>query len=329
MTPLRKDSGILDMAGLRFALPVEGGEAFPVDGVSLRVDKGETVALVGESGCGKSLLALAAARLAPAPPGRYAGGTVRWKGRDVLAMSERELQCIRGGGISYIFQEPTAALNPVMRVGTQVAEALKLHGFRGGVAAECARLFGSVKLPDPENIGRRYPHELSGGQIQRVVMAMALAGNPDVLIADEPTTALDVIVQSRMLDLLEELQKQSGMGILLITHNLGLVARLAHRMYVMYAGQIVEQGSVRDVLDAPRHPYTRGLLDAVPSLTAPENAEFCGIPGRVPSLREPVQGCKFHPRCPRKSPKCFAVAPKLTPGHKADAQVRCHHPIED
>jgi len=288
-----------------------GGGAQPVravDGVSFAVGAGETVALVGESGCGKSVTALALARLVP-PAGRITGGRVRLAGRDVFALGPAELHRLRGRELAYIFQEPGAALNPVLTVGAQLAEALRRRGApRAAARAETVALLRRVGLPDPEQGQRRHPHELSGGQQQRVMIAMALAGRPRLLVADEPTTALDVTIQAQILDLLQDLQRELGMAVLLITHNLGLVAESARRVCVMYAGRVVESGPAAAVLAAPRHPYTRALLAAVPRLDQGAG-RLAAIPGQVPPPGRRPAGCAFHPRCPCCRPACRTAEP--------------------
>jgi oligopeptide/dipeptide ABC transporter ATP-binding protein len=301
---------LLEVEDLRVQFATGGGPARAVDGVSLTLAPGETVALVGESGCGKSVTALALARLAPSPPAAITGGKIVCEGRDVLGMADAELRRLRGARIAYIFQEPGTALNPVLRVGWQIAESLRLH--RPGTPAkpEVIRLLGQVGLPDPERARRAYPHELSGGMQQRAMIAMALACRPALLVADEPTTALDVTIQAQIMSLLVGLQKELGMAMLLITHNLGLAAGSAARIYVMYAGRIVETGPTGQVLARPRHPYTRGLLEAVPRLSG-AGAELKGIPGTVPAANRLPPGCRFHPRCAQCQEICRAREPEL------------------
>ena len=292
-----------------------------VNGVSFAVVPGETVALVGESGCGKSVTALALTRLVAAP-GYVAGGTIRFAGRDVLAMDQVQLRQMRGAEIAYIFQEPAAYLNPVFRVGWQIAEALNLH--RAGIAVreEVISLLNRVGLPDPEHRLSAYPHELSGGMQQRVMIAMALACRPRLLVADEPTTALDVTIQAQILDLLVRLQGELGMAMLLITHNLGLVAGVARRVNVMYAGRIVERGTVETILSQSAHPYTRGLMAAVPRLSGGKT-RMAGIPGAVPDPARLPAGCPFHPRCPKAQALCRQEDPVETIITE-DHRVRCH-----
>ncbi len=303
-----------------------------VDGVSLSLEAGETVCLVGESGCGKSVTALSIARLVPSPPARYAAGEIFLNGRDVLKMSPRELRDIRGGVVSYVFQEPGASLNPVIRVGAQIKESLNLHRRRIGAPvsdparfntnepgrrpalqdldAEVIRLLKLVGIPAPESRARDYPFQMSGGMQQRVMIAMALASEPQLLVADEPTTALDVTIQAQILDLLRDLKQQLGMAILLITHNLGIVGDLADRVAVMYAGQIVELAPARELLRRPLHPYTRALVASVPKLSGGV-ARLTAIPGNVPRLGDFPSGCRFAPRCPIAKPECSTAIPEL------------------
>jgi oligopeptide/dipeptide ABC transporter ATP-binding protein len=283
-----------------------------VDGVSFSIDAGETVCLVGESGCGKSVTALSVARLVPSPPARYVGGEILLNGRDVLRMSNSELRQIRGGVVSYIFQEPSASLNPVFRVGNQLKEALKLHRPEKANDAEVIRLMKLVGIPAPESRMRDYPHQLSGGMQQRIMIAMALASEPKLLVADEPTTALDVTIQAQILELLLDLKKRLGMAMLLITHNLGIVSDIADRLAVMYAGQIVELAPAGDLLRKPFHPYTRALMNSVPAL-GHEMERLQAIGGTVPNLGAWPKGCRFFPRCPNAPlhPECGEKMPEL------------------
>lgn len=290
--------------------------------VSISIQRGEAVGLVGESGCGKSLTALSIARLIPQPQARLAGGSIRLDGQDLLTMSTAELQRWRGRRIAYVFQEPAAALNPVRTVGGQIMEVLRLHRPADAQHGEVNRLLALVGLSDSGRVYSSYPHQLSGGMQQRVVLAMALAGQPDLLIADEPTTALDVTVQAQIMELLVRLQRELGMALLLITHNLGLVAQATRRLYVMYAGRIVESGPTRDVLRRPAQPYTQALLRAVPRLRGPAGM-LEGIPGSVPQGDAWPTGCVFHPRCPRRQAECDEIEPDWD-GVEAGHEVRCH-----
>lgn len=295
----------VERLGVTFRTP--GGEITPVPDVSLQVDVGERVALVGESGCGKSVTALSLTALPPTDRA-LRRGAIRFAGNDLLG-SPAALRAARRSGIAYVFQDPMASLNPVLRIRDQIAEALP------SLAAAARRervvtLLGEVGLPDPTRAAEAYPCELSGGQCQRVMLAMALAAEPRLLIADEPTTALDVTTQRRILGLMDRLARERGMALLLITHNLGIVASYMQRLYVMYAGRIVESGSVRDVLSTPRHPYTQGLLAAVPSLRL-DRPRLRDIPGTVPPPGRFPPGCAFAPRCPRATSACSAAVPAL------------------
>jgi oligopeptide/dipeptide ABC transporter ATP-binding protein len=287
-----------------------------VDGLSFAVARGETYALVGESGCGKSATGLAVLRLTE--PGRIAGGRIEFEGRDLLGLSEAEMRRVRGARIGMVFQEPAAALDPVMRVGWQVAEALRVHGVCGRAAAwnEAVRLLGVVALPDPERQARAYPHELSGGMMQRVMLAIALSCSPALLIADEPTTALDVTIQAQILALLRRLRAELHLTVLLITHDLGVVAENADRVGVMYAGGLVEEAPVAELFCDPKHPYTQGLLRSLPGgRPAGADRRLPTLPGTVPDPERPPPGCRFHPRCanafepcPRREPREIALS---------------------
>lgn len=281
-----------------------------VDGVSLSIGPGETVCLVGESGSGKSVTALSIARLVPSPPARCEGGQILLEGRDVMRMSKAELRAIRGGVVSYVFQDPSASLNPVLRVGAQIMESLRLHLPAEATDREVVRLLQLVGIPAAETRLRDYPHQLSGGMRQRVMIAMALASRPKLLVADEPTTALDVTIQAQILELLADLKRRLGMAILLITHNLGIVGDIADRVAVMYAGQVVEVGPARALLQNPLHPYTRALIQAVPELGG-DVARLASVPGAVPQPGDFPSGCRFHPRCSRARPECAGAVPQL------------------
>jgi peptide/nickel transport system ATP-binding protein/oligopeptide transport system ATP-binding protein len=281
-----------------------------VDGVSLTIGVGETVCLVGESGCGKTVTALSIARLVPTPPANYVGGEILLNGRDVLKMSNGELRGIRGGVVSYVFQEPGASLNPVFRIGNQIKESLKLHKPEKATNEEVIRLLKLVGIPAPESRIRNYPFEMSGGMQQRVMIAMALASEPKLLVADEPTTALDVTIQAQILELLHGLKQRLGMAILLITHNLGIVGDMADRVAVMYAGQIVELSPAKELLRRPLHPYTRALMASVPKLHGDAD-RLSAIPGNVPRIGNFPPGCRFTPRCPMAKPECSDKIPEL------------------
>lgn len=312
---------LLEIKNLRLDFVSEGLALRALDEVSLSLEPGETLCLVGESGSGKSITALSIARLLPSPPARYAGGEILLEGRDTLKMSAAELRTVRGGVVSYVFQEPGASLNPVQRVGAQIKESLKLHRSQDATDAEVVRLMKSVGLPDPESRRRNYPFELSGGMQQRVMLAMALASQPKLLVADEPTTALDVTIQAQILELLRRLRDELGMAILLITHNLGIVGDMAGRVAVMYAGHLVEVAPAAELLQRPLHPYTRALLASVPKLNGVED-RLSGIPGTVPRLGKFPSGCRFAPRCPIARPECSEELPELIEVEKG-RWVRC------
>jgi oligopeptide/dipeptide ABC transporter ATP-binding protein len=317
MTPL------LDVQGLSVSFHTDSGKLTAVDDISFSIQPGTTAALVGESGCGKSVTALSLARLLPHPPASIDGGRILFDGVDLLQMEESRLEKIRGAQLSYVFQEPSASLNPVLTIGRQIGEALLLHRPELDREKEVLRLLDLVRIPDARSRLKVYPHELSGGQQQRVMIAMALACQPKLLVADEPTTALDVTIQAQILKLLADLQKEFQMSVLLITHNLGLVADIAHDLHVMYAGKIVESGPAETVLSTPHHPYTQGLLNAVPRLEKVEG-RLEGIPGTVPAIGRWPEGCRFHPRCSKVQEKCRAEVPRAeTTGNKG--MVRCHY----
>ena len=301
---------LLEIKDLKLDFGKGADAARAVDGISLTIGQGETVCLVGESGCGKSVTAQSIARLVPVPPANYVGGEILLNGQDTLKMSTRELQQIRGGVVSYIFQDPGAALNPVFRVGNQIKESLKLHRPGKATNEEVIRLLKLVGIPAPESRIRNYPFEMSGGMQQRVMIAMALASEPKLLVADEPTTALDVTIQAQILDLLRDLKKRLGMAILLITHNLGIVGDIADRVAVMYGGQVVELSSARELLRRPMHPYTKALMNSVPKLRG-EASRLSAIPGNVPRIGNFPPGCRFAPRCPIAKPECSAKIPEL------------------
>ena len=283
-----------------------------VDDVSVSIEAGGTLCLVGESGCGKSVTALSIARLVPTPPAKYVGGEILLNGKDVLKMSKAELRDIRGGTVSYVFQDPSASLNPVFRIGNQIKESLRLHRPEKANDAEVIRLLKLVGIPAPESRIKDYPHQMSGGMQQRVMIAMALASEPKLLVADEPTTALDVTIQAQILDLLLDLKRRLGMSILLITHNLGIVGDMADKVAVMYAGQVVEMSPARELLKRPLHPYTKALMNSVPKLSG-NLQRLSAIPGNVPTLGNFPPGCRFYPRCPSASahPECAGTMPQL------------------
>jgi peptide/nickel transport system ATP-binding protein len=312
---------LLEIKNLQLDFGLGTDAACAVDGISLTIGTGETVCLVGESGCGKSVTALSIARLVPSPPANYVGGEILLNGRDTLKMSAQELRQIRGGVVSYVFQDPGASLNPVFRIGNQIKESLKLHQPQKANDAEVIRLLKLVGIPAPESRIRNYPFEMSGGMQQRVMIAMALASEPKLLVADEPTTALDVTIQAQILDLLRDLKQRLGMAILLITHNLGIVGDIADRVAVMYGGQVVELASARDLLSRPMHPYTKALMNSVPKLRG-DTDRLSAIPGNVPRIGNFPPGCRFAPRCPIAKPECSAKIPELIEVEPAH-WVRC------
>jgi len=320
--------------GLVTTFSTPEGPVAAVDGVDLTVARGEVLGLVGESGCGKSVTALSVLRLVPDPPGRITAGEVRFDGTDLLKLPEREMRRVRGRRIAMIFQEPMTALNPVFSVATQIGEALRLHlGMSRAEAFErTVELLAQVGIPSPKERAREYPHQLSGGMRQRVMIAMAIACEPDLLFADEPTTALDVTIQAQILALLAELKERTGMGLVLVSHDLGVIAEVADRVMVMYAGRVVEEAPTADLFARPAHPYTRGLLASLPhAREAGARAADAGgggerlfaIPGAVPALTELPAGCKFRPRCPDAFDRCEGPEPGLT-GLDAGHRVRCY-----
>ena len=301
----------------------EGGVVRAVDGASLGIRLGETLGIVGESGCGKTVTALSILRLVPDPPGRIVSGHIFFQGQDLTTLPEEELRKIRGRYISMIFQEPMTSLNPVFPVGEQIAEAIRHHQRVDNREAwdRAIEMLKKVKIPDPARRAKEYPHQLSGGMRQRVMIAMALACNPTLLIADEPTTALDVTIQAQILELLMGLKEEMGMAVMLITHDLGVIAETAGRVVVMYAGRVVEEGKVEQLFHNPLHPYTQGLLASLPTLEAgKKRRRLQAIPGSVPNLLELPTGCKFAPRCPKVVGQCWEGEPELReiePGHWA------------
>ncbi|MDE3154756.1 MAG: ABC transporter ATP-binding protein [Acidobacteriota bacterium] len=312
---------LLQVEDLRTGFEADGRTLVAVDGVSFTLHVGETLGLVGESGSGKSVTAFSIVRLVQ-PPGRILGGHVRFRGRDLLALDEAEMRRVRGADIALIFQEPSTALNPVYTIGDQIAEALLVHGraSRREALDRAQELLEAVRIPDPATRLRDYPHQLSGGQRQRVLIAMALACHPALVIADEPTTALDVTVQAQILELLRDMQQRFHLSLLLITHDLGVVAETADRVAIMYAGRIVEEGPVRTIFREPAHPYTRGLLASIPGGTPGERLH--AIEGTVPSLDALPRGCAFGPRCPDRFAACDAERPPAYPVG-ADHTARC------
>jgi len=316
MNEMLADDMVLDVKNLQTVFFTNSGLFRAVDDVSFSVRRGETLAIVGESGCGKSVTALSIMRLVPDPPGRIVGGSVTLEGTELLELNEAEMRAIRGNRISMIFQEPMTSLNPVMRIGDQITEAVRLH--RKLTAREAwskaVDMLRLVRIPEPEQRAREYPHQLSGGMRQRAMIAMALACRPALLIADEPTTALDVTIQAQILALIVDLQKELGTGLILITHDLGVVAQTAQRVIVMYAGKKVEEASVEALFENPRHPYTRGLMASMPAVAtfgSNSDARLVEIPGMVPSLTNLPPGCAFAPRCALAIDRCRAEYPPL------------------
>ncbi|MGJ4950565.1 ABC transporter ATP-binding protein [Bradyrhizobium sp. HKCCYLS20291] len=306
---------LLEVENLQVHFRTPTGINRAVDGVSFHVNPGETLAIVGESGCGKSVTSMSMMRLIPEPPGKIAG-SIKLEGRDILSLSDREMRALRGNDISMIFQEPMTSLNPVLTVGRQIGETLRLHQGLDRDAAEkrAVEMLSLVGIPEPIRRVREYPHQLSGGMRQRVMIAMALACNPKLLIADEPTTALDVTIQAQILKLMLELKQRVGAAIILITHDLGVVAEVAERVMVMYAGRKVEEAPVRELFRSPRHPYTQGLLGALPKLGSSlsgETKRLAEIPGQVPDLKQRIDGCVFAGRCALATDLCRQYAPGL------------------
>lgn len=330
--PSKPDGPLLAINNLQIHFQTERGVNRAVDGLSLHVNAGETVAIVGESGCGKSVTAMSILQLVAQPPGRVAG-SITFNGEELLTKSDREMRQIRGRDIGMIFQEPMTSLNPVFTIGAQIAEALKLHqGMNKAEGIQRAiEMLKLVGIPSPEQRVHEFPHQLSGGMRQRVMIAIALACNPALLIADEPTTALDVTIQAQILDLMTDLKQRVGAAILMITHDLGVVAEFAERVIVMYAGRKVEEASVQELFAHPLHPYTQGLLGAVPklgsSLDANSQLTLTEIPGRVPDLTERIEGCIFADRCPKAQSVCRRISPALQV-RRTNHQAACHFPGE-
>jgi peptide/nickel transport system ATP-binding protein len=315
---------VLQVDDLRTHFFTQDGITRAVDGVSFRVRPGETLGIVGESGCGKSVTALSILRLLPARLGRTVGGSVRFDGRELLSLEEGEMREIRGNRIAMIFQEPMTSLNPVLTIGDQIAEAVVIHQrkSRAEAMARAVEMLRLVRIPDPERRVQDYPHQFSGGMRQRAMIAMALSCNPRLLIADEPTTALDVTIQAQILKLMVELKSEIGAAIMLITHDLGVVAETCQRVIVMYAGRVVEEADIYELFDRPLHPYTRGLMASIPRLKKEGARRLSEIPGIVPNLREPIAGCAFAPRCPVATERCRSEAPVLE-AKGADHRVAC------
>ncbi len=321
-----KNGILLKIEQLQTHFFTEAGTVRAVDGVSLMVRKGETLGIVGESGCGKSVTALSILRLIPTPPGKIVGGNIYLDGRDLLKLPEDEMRKVRGASISMIFQEPMTSLNPVFTVGDQIAEGIRLHQRLSkreswNKAIEMLRI---VRVADPDRRVKEYPHQMSGGMRQRVMIAMALSCNPQLLIADEPTTALDVTIQAQILELLSQLKSELGMAVMLITHDLGVVADTAARVAVMYAGRVVEEAPVMELFANPKHPYTQGLLSSIPRIEKSERRpRLQAIPGMVPDMLELPKGCKFQARCSKVFEPCYGEEPQLK-DVAANHRVRCY-----
>ena len=314
---------LLEIRGLQTEFVTDDGVVRAVDGVDLAIDRGETVGVVGESGCGKTVTALSVLKLIPMPPGRIAGGQILWRGRDLVPLRPQDMQDIRSKEIAIIFQEPMTSLNPVYTIGDQISEVIRLHEGLGRRAAleRAVDMLRLVHIPNPDRRVRDYPHQFSGGMRQRVIIAMALSCSPALLIADEPTTALDVTIQAQILELLAEIKSRLGMAIMLITHAMGVVAETAQRVAVMYAGKVVEEAPVEQLFAQPSHPYTQGLIRSIPRIdaAATRRRRLESIAGMVPSPLDPLPGCRFAPRCPFARADCIEAVPPLreiAPGHK-------------
>jgi peptide/nickel transport system ATP-binding protein len=306
---------LLEIKGLKTHFKTDDGWLHAVDGVDISIDRGETVGVVGESGCGKSVTAKTVMKLIDMPPGKIVAGQVLWKGRDLVPLPAEAMQKIRAKEISIIFQEPMTSLNPVYTVGEQIAESLRLHEglSRKDAMDRAVQMLKLVRIPTPERRVRDYPHQFSGGMRQRVMIAIALACRPQLVIADEPTTALDVTIQAQILDLLQRLKDEMGMAVMLITHAMGVVAEVAQRVVVMYAGKVVEEAPVRELFAHPRHPYTQGLIRSIPriDLAALHRQRLEAIPGTVPKLIDPAEGCRFAARCKHAKAECRQATPPL------------------
>ncbi|MBR1139901.1 MULTISPECIES: ABC transporter ATP-binding protein [Bradyrhizobium] len=314
---------LLEIKGLKTYFNSDEGQVQAVDGVDISINRGETLCVVGESGSGKTVTAMSVLKLIAMPPGRIAGGQILWQGRDLVPLNSSEMNKIRASEIAIVFQEPMTSLNPVYTVGDQIAEVIRLHqGLSKKAAMErAAEMLALVQLPNPQRRIHDYPHHFSGGQRQRVMIAMALSCNPKLLIADEPTTALDVTIQAQILDLLLDMKERLGMSIMLITHAMGVVAEVAQRVVVMYAGRVAEEAPVERLFANPRHPYTQGLIRSIPriDLAAVKKSRLESIPGSVPKLINPPEGCRFASRCRFAIPDCTRAQPELReiePGHK-------------
>ena len=319
---------LLEVENLRVAFDGALGSVMAVNDVSLSVDRGRTIAVVGESGSGKSVTARTIMGLST-PPGRIAGGSIRLAGRELVGLTDRQWRGVRGSQISMVFQDPMRSLNPTMKVGTQIEEAIRLHTdlSKKQARARAIELLDAVRIAAPRRRVDEYPHQLSGGMRQRVMIALALSCGPDLLIADEPTTALDVTTQQQILDLMGDLQADMGMAVMLITHDIGIAASYTDTVFVMYAGQVVESAPTRQLFTSPRMPYTRALLDSIPSLDSPAHEPLPAIEGSPPDLSEVSVGCSFSARCPRATPTCLTERPPLIE-HEPGRSWACWHPVE-
>jgi peptide/nickel transport system ATP-binding protein len=319
---------ILEVNDLRTYFYTRDGVVRSVDGVSFSVSEGETLAIVGESGCGKSVTSLSILRLIASPPGKIVSGSIKFHGEDLLGFSDEQMRDIRGDKISMIFQEPMTSLNPVLTIGRQIGEVLELHRqcTKEEVRTRILELLKMVNIPEPESRIDEYPHQLSGGMRQRIMIAMALACDPEILIADEPTTALDVTIQAQILNLMRELRDRTRAAIILITHDLGVVAEMAQRVVVMYAGRKVEEANVMDLFENPIHPYTLGLLNSMPRLDDAASKRLVEIPGMVPSMRTEIIGCAFAPRCSSATERCSQESPVLK-DYGDQHWVACWNPV--
>ena len=321
----RPGQHLLEIRGLKTHFATEDGMVHAVDGVDLAIDRGETLGVVGESGCGKTVTALSVLKLIATPPGRIVAGQILWRGRDLVPLSPDEMRSIRSKEIGIVFQEPMTSLNPVYTVGAQIAETVREHEGLGRRAAleKAVEMLRLVHIPNPQRRVHDYPHQFSGGMRQRVMIAMALSCNPQLLIADEPTTALDVTIQAQILELIAEMKERFGMAVMLITHAMGVVAETAQRVAVMYAGKVVEEAPVGELFSQPRHPYTRGLIRSIPRIDrAGRKERLAAIAGVVPSLLEPPPGCRFAARCEFAMPVCTAATPPLR-RIETDHEVAC------
>ncbi|MEQ1875951.1 MAG: ABC transporter ATP-binding protein [Bdellovibrionia bacterium] len=324
-------ANILEVKNLKTGFKTDDGQFLAVDDISFKLEKGKTLGIVGESGCGKSVTSLSIMRLIPEPPGKIYGGEILFNGQDLLKLTEKQMRSIRGNQIAMIFQEPMTSLNPVFTIGNQIGEAIALHQKNLNnqqVRERTIEMLKKVGIPEPEKRVDNYPHQLSGGMRQRVMIAMALSCSPQLLIADEPTTALDVTIQAQILDLVRKLQKELGSSMILITHDLGVVAETCDDVAVMYAGRIIEYGTVEDIFHRPKHHYTKGLLNSVPHFESGKRRQRLEtIPGIVPSLLELKPGCRFADRCVAVQGDCRGKEPALNIVNKGFHQAACYHPV--